>query len=82
MDTMNARRFNVEMSKLMAETAKAAAETRKLNAESGKLMAEQTKLLAESMKLSRDSFWQPVAIASGLIGAVVAATTLVIKLIS
>lgn len=54
-------------------------DTEKLRAEIAKMMAEASKANAEALKISRETFWYPVAIASGLIGAVAAATTVIIK---
>lgn len=73
---------NAELEKIQIEITKLAAETRKLVAEAGKLSAESGKLYAEAGKMTRETFWYPVAIASGMIGAVVAVTTLVIKLLN
>lgn len=67
---------------MKAEILKLIAEAQKLNAEQQKLNAEQIKLHHEAIKISRDAFWSPIAIASGLIGAVVAATATVLKLLT
>ena len=66
---------NAELEKIQIEITKLAAETRKLVAEAGKLTAE-------AGKMTRETFWYPVAIASGMIAATVAVTTLVIKLLN
>ncbi|WP_426111141.1 hypothetical protein [Pseudomonas sp. DSP3-2-2] len=66
---------NAELEKIQIEITKLAAETRKLVAESGKLNAE-------AGKMTRETFWYPVAIASGMIGAVATLTMLMIKLLS
>ncbi|MBJ9975538.1 hypothetical protein IAE35_07025 [Pseudomonas sp. S75] len=55
------------------------AEAEKLHVEIAKLMAETRKLNAEAGKFSRETFWYPVAIATGLIGTVATVTTLIIK---
>jgi hypothetical protein len=73
---------NAELEKIQIEITKLAAETRKLVAEAGKLSAESGKLYAEAGKMTRETFWYPVAIASGMIAATVAVTTLVIKLLN
>jgi hypothetical protein len=64
----------------MQEHAMTTAELEKIHVEIAKLMAETRKLNAEAGKMTRETFWYPVAIASGLIGAVIAMTTLVITL--
>lgn len=69
MTTEEIEQIHTNINKLMAETMK-------LNAEAGKLNAERG-------KLTREAFWYPVAVASGMIGAVAAITgvltTLAIK---
>ena len=49
--------------------------------ETVKLMAEQCRLNAEAGKLTREIFWCPVLVASGLIGTVTTVTTAVVKLL-
>jgi hypothetical protein len=66
---------HANINKLMAETMKLSAETSKLNAES-------MKLYAESGKLTKEIFWYPMAIATGLVIAVATFTGVVIKLLS
>jgi hypothetical protein len=44
-------------------------------------MAEQRKLNAEAGKMTRETFWYPVAVATGLIGTVATVTTVLIKLL-
>lgn len=51
----------------------------KIQAEIAKLMAETQKLNAEAGKLTRETFWYPVAVSTGMIGAVVTVTVLVMK---
>ncbi|WP_017348368.1 hypothetical protein [Pantoea sp. A4] len=63
------------------ETVKLQAEISKLMAETVKLNAEAQKMNAERLKMTRETFWYPVAIATGLIGAVVACTTLLSKIL-
>lgn len=58
---------NAELEKMRTETIKLLAETQKLNAEAG--------------KMTRETFWYPLAIASGLVAAVATVTALVIKLL-
>lgn len=58
-----------------------AAEQEKIHAEIANLMAESAKLNAEANKLNRETFWYPVAIASGLMGAAAAITATIIKLL-
>lgn len=67
---------------MKAEILKLIAESQKLTAEQQKLNAEQIKLQHEALKISREAFWNPIAIASGLIGAVVAATATVLKFLT
>jgi hypothetical protein len=54
----------------------------KTNAEIAKLMAETQKLNAEANKFNRETLWYPLAVASGLVGAVATVTALIIKYIS
>lgn len=74
MNELNIARINAEIAKLMAET-------QKLNDESVKLTSESSKLKAESHKLTRETFWYPVAVASGLVGTVAAVTTVLVKML-
>lgn len=55
------------------------AELEKIHVEIVKLMAEQRKLNAEAGKMTRETFWYPVAVATGPIGAVATVTTVLIK---
>jgi len=57
------------------------AELEKIHVEIVKLMAEQRKLNAEAGKMTREAFWYPVAVATGLIGTVATITALLIKLL-
>ena len=50
-------------------------------AEMEKIHAEIAKLMAETSKLNRESAWYPIVVATGLIGAVAAVTTVLLKLI-
>ena len=50
-------------------------------AELAKVNAEIAKLIAETSKLNRESAWYPIVVASGLIGAVVTITTILLKFI-
>lgn len=63
-----------ELEKIHSEIGKLMAETFKLNAETGKLNAE-------NRKLSREIFWYPVAVSTGLIAAVAGVITLLVKLL-
>ncbi|QCR38912.1 hypothetical protein [Nissabacter sp. SGAir0207] len=67
MNELNIAKINAEIAKQMAETSK--------------LMAETKKLHAEAVKYNRETFWYPLAISSGIIGAVVTVTTLIFKLL-
>ncbi|WP_420825799.1 hypothetical protein [Pseudomonas typographi] len=65
------------------------AELEKIHSEIAKLMAETSKLNAETIKFRNEAhkvrweiFWYPVAIASGLVGAVAAATLALTKYLS
>ena len=42
-------------------------------------MAETQKLNAEAGKLNRETFWYPVAVSTGMIGAVATITVLIMK---
>jgi len=68
-----------ERGKYMSATDMNELNTNKINAEIAKLMAETQKLNAEAGKLTRETFWYPVAIASGMIGAVATVTVLAMK---
>jgi hypothetical protein len=65
-----------------AELEKIHSEIAKLMAETSKLNAETSKYRAETFKMTREAFWYPIAIASGLVGAVAAATVTITKLLS
>jgi hypothetical protein len=58
---------NTELEKIRIETIKLLAETQKLNAEAG--------------KMTRETFWYPLAVSSGLVAAIATITALVIKLL-
>lgn len=62
----------IEFEKIHAEIAKLMAETSRINEES-------RKVAAETVKLQRETFWYPMAITSGLAGAVAAIITLIVK---
>jgi len=51
------------------------------NAQIEKIHAEIAKLMAETAKINKETFWYPVFISTGLIGAVATVTTLIIKFI-
>ena len=57
------------------------AELEKIHLEIVKLMAEQRNLNANAGKMTRETFWYPVAVATGLIGTVATVTTVLIKLL-
>lgn len=65
----------------MSTSEMTSAELEKIHAEIGKIMAESAKLNAETNKIHRETFWMPVAIATGLVGAVAGITAVLIKLI-
>ncbi|MEN4559681.1 hypothetical protein ABEG45_23280 [Pantoea agglomerans] len=51
----------------------------RINVDIAKLMAETQKLNAEAGKLNRETFWYPVAVSTGMIGAVATVTVLIMK---
>ncbi|MGH8424452.1 MAG: hypothetical protein ACRER3_19205 [Pseudomonas fluorescens] len=57
------------------------AELETVHVEIVKLMAEQRKLNAEAGKMTRETFWYPVAVATGMIGTVATVTTVLVKLL-
>jgi len=66
--------------------ALSATELEKIHSEIGKLIAETSKLNAENRKrdaenrtLSREVFWYPIAISTGLVSAVAGVTALLLK---
>ncbi|KQV12814.1 hypothetical protein ASC74_06815 [Pseudomonas sp. Root329] len=61
----------------MQEFTMKQAELEKVHVEIVKLMAEQRKLNAEAGKMTRETFWYPVAVATGLIGTVATVTATV-----
>jgi hypothetical protein len=65
----------------MQELTMKQAELEKVHVESVKLLAEQRKLNTEAGKMTRETFWYPVAIATGLIGTVATITAVLIKLL-
>ena len=62
---------------VMQEFTMKQAELEKVHVEIVKLMAEQRKLNAEAGKMTRETFWYPVAVATGLIGTVATVTATV-----
>lgn len=56
--------------------------TLKVNVEIARLMAETHKLNANANKFNRETFWYPLVVAIGLVGAVATVTTLIIKYIA
>jgi len=56
-------------------------ELEKVHVEIAKLIAEQRKLNAEAGKMTRETFWYPVGIALGFIGAVSSLTVMLMKLL-
>jgi hypothetical protein len=66
---------------VMKELTMEQAELEKVHVEIVKLMAEQRKLNAEAGKMTRETFWYPVAVATGLIGMVATVTTVLVKLL-
>lgn len=42
-------------------------ESRKVDAEIAKLIAETSKVIAETAKLNKETFWYPMALATGLV---------------
>jgi hypothetical protein len=70
-----------ERTNTLQEFSMSGAELEKVHVEIAKLMAETTKLNAEAGKMTRETFWYPVAVATGLIGTVATVTTLLIKFV-
>lgn len=65
----------------MQEFNMTTAEMEKIHVEIAKLMAETRKLNAEAGKMTRETFWYPVAVATGLIAAVSTITGVAITLL-
>lgn len=66
-------------------TNKINAEIARLNAETQRLRAEMAKLNREPMgtyRLTREIFWYPMAIASGIVFGVATVTVLIVKALS
>lgn len=57
------------------------AEFEKIYVKIVKLVGEQLKLNSEAGKMTRESFWYPVAVATGLICAASTVTTVLVKLL-
>lgn len=57
------------------------AELERIHVEIAKLMAETRKLSAEAGKMTRETFWYPVLIATGLVTAVSGVTLIVAKVL-
>ena len=57
------------------------AELEKVHVKIVQLMAEQRKLNAEAGKMTRETFWYPVAVATGLIGTLATVTAMLLKLL-
>jgi hypothetical protein len=74
-EQMSIEMTNAELEKIHSEIAKLMAETSKLN-------AETVKFRSEAHKMSREALWYPLAMASGLVGAVAAATLALSKYLS
>jgi hypothetical protein len=66
---------------VMQELTMKQAELEKIHVEIVKLMAEQRKLNAGAGKMTRETFWYPVAVATGLIGTVATVTAVLVKLL-
>ena len=87
MDALEYRKVDAEIANLIAMTSKLNAETAKINAEilnsfeeRMKTVAETAQAKAQARKFMRETFWYPVLIASGLIGAVATVVATVVKL--
>jgi hypothetical protein len=65
----------------MQEFTMKQAELEKVHVKIVQLMAEQRKLNAEAGKMTRETFWYPVAVATGLIGTVATVTAVLVKLL-
>lgn len=77
----SATRGDPERTNTLQEFSMSGAELEKVHVEIAKLMAETKKLNAEAGKMTRETFWYPVAVATGLIGTVATVTTLLIKFV-
>ena len=71
--TVDTRRSDIELDRLVADTNKLVAESSRLQAEHLKLAAEQNKFNAEAAKLNRDRFFIPVVAGAAFFGATLAA---------
>jgi SMC interacting uncharacterized protein involved in chromosome segregation len=65
----------------MRQSGIGSSELEKMRAETAKLKAEIQKLKAEAGKVTRETFWYPLAISSGLVATVATVTALAIKLL-
>jgi hypothetical protein len=77
MTELEARKFDAEIAKIMADTVKLSAETMKLQSEAAQLNELARKHIVDgiytntlSRKAMRETFWHPLFIATGLIGAI------------
>lgn len=74
-----------EISQILADIRKKDAETNQINQETGNLSAkyeaEIVKLVAETAKLNKETFWYPVLIATGLVGAIATVTAAITSLV-
>ena len=62
--------IDAQIAKLMAETAKINAEILNSFEQRMKIIAETAQAKAQARKFMRETFWYPLLIATGLIGAV------------
>ncbi|WLH39952.1 hypothetical protein [Pseudomonas sp. FP2254] len=68
--------------RMHAEVSRIFAEVSRMNAEISRMNAEQNKLHAESLKITCETFWHPVAIATGFYAAVGTVIVVAQKLLS
>lgn len=67
------------MSDASMTTAEQTISDDKMRAEIAKLIAESSKINAETSKINAEARWYPLAVATGLVGAVAGLTAIVIK---
>jgi len=74
-------KIHTEIAKLIDDTIKRNAESRKFDAEVGKLNTEASKLIADASKFTRETFWYPMAVVTGLYCVMAVIMTVIYKLL-
>lgn len=74
-------KIHAKIVKLMDDTIKRNAESRKFNAEAGKFNPEASKLIADASKFTRETFWYPMAVVTGLYCVMAVIMTVIYKLL-